>query len=189
MNDSEAPRSPGRRRLAKGAFAVPTVLASISTKNALGATYGCTISGVMSGNTSPGKATGDTNCSSGFMSLADWQQEYVANGPKAAESAPEWFGVKFESSNGSSVGATIHQILWAADGVSYGSAGKDMVVLTMVVYLNASRYPDYHVSAADVEELFSVVAGQRASFERNGKSWNKPQVETYLMLLAGGVNA
>lgn len=92
MNEPEHIHHPARRRLAKGALAGTAVLASITSKNALGASYACTVSGQQSGNLS--RAGESVDCLDGSKSLPTLKEEYSKSAKKST-STPQIFGVKY----------------------------------------------------------------------------------------------
>lgn len=193
MNEPETIQYPARRRLAKGALAGTAVLASITSKNALGASYACTVSGQQSGNLS--RAGETVNCQQdGFKSLPTLRNEY-AGGRNKKLPAPDAFGVKYLDPAYSAPGnkkpvpmpdpATFNQVFSGANGLQF-SKGGDLVLAqaALVVYVNAAR-SDYHVTQTRCKELYDGALGAGMSLKGSTTGWDAIRCADYLKMLAG----
>lgn len=180
MQQPLPPQNPARRRLAKGAVAVPAVLASISTRNALAnPIYGCTVSGKMSGNASPAaRNKTDKSCKAGFNTPDQWAAIYSQD--KNNTDVPSWLNVQA----GSGKSPTRYKVFTGSSSLTFGS-DKSLTINTLAVYCNALEFgAGYHVSALECEQLFMVASGKVFEFEKNKNIWHQDDCVAYLNMLA-----
>ncbi|HVR54985.1 MAG TPA: hypothetical protein VMS38_35020 [Pseudorhodoferax sp.] len=180
MLQPQAPQNPARRRLAKGAVAVPAVLASISTKNALAnPIYGCTVSGKMSGNASPAaRNKTDKSCKAGFNTPDQWATFYSQD--KNKTDVPGWLNVQA----GSGKTPTRYKVFTGSSSLTFNS-NKALTINAFAVYCNAEEYGiSYHVSQTECEQLFLVASGKVFEFQKNGRKWGAVECGEYLTMLA-----
>ncbi len=199
MNKSEQVNNPSRRRLAKGAIAGPAVLATITSKNALGATYACTVSGHDSANVSRGIPE---NCVDGFNDRDDWVRHFQFDTATNAKVAvPTEFGVTYEVNQINPQGrvtktttntATYRQAfidLSTDKGVNTSKQSvktnfkwdKNLTLAGLTVYLNAG--PSYHIrDKSRVLEIFRVAT---SGGTLSGTKWDKTDCVKFLRMLAG----
>lgn len=189
MNEPEHIHQPARRRLAKGALAGTAVLASITSKNALGASYACTVSGQQSGNIS--RSAEIVDCLDGTKTLPELRAEY-GKGNKKKTDSPQNFGVKYVDPSSKKkpaplpAPATILQVLSGVQGLQF-ERGGDLVLTqaALVVYLNAAR-PGYHITQARCLELFDGAVGSGMPLkDKPGVVWDATRCANFLKLLAG----
>lgn len=150
MKDSQLLKSPARRRLAKGAMAVPAVLATIASKNALASPiYACTVSGALSGNMSPNRVTG--SCVTKSRSV--WTAHYAESGNNQIKNVPDWLGVTI---NGSTDQLTRHQVFTTINGQTVAFAyNQDLTRSALAVFCNIEdQGAQYHIDENDCRELF-----------------------------------
>lgn len=193
MNETEHIQHPARRRLAKGALAGTAVLASITSKNALGASYACTVSGQQSGNLS--RAGEVVNCQDETTSLRELKDQYDKGNKKKTE-APQQLGVKYVDPSAKKkkpsdpaplpIWATIYQVLSGVQGLQFERGGDlSLAQATMVVYLNAAR-SDYHVSQQRCMELYEGALGSGMPLkDKPGVVWDADRCAKFLKLLSG----
>lgn len=175
MHQPQTPQNPSRRRLAKGAAAVPAVLASISAKNALASPiYGCTVSGQMSGNASPGR---DLNPDCEGAKVRDWTNRYSARGVQSTGSVPEWLGITRKG------GDVSRADVFAKASTLKFAYNQDVTVKALAVYCNAEA-GNYHVSVEESRELFRVAVGG-GYYTKNNHEWGQAAVVQYLTMLVG----
>lgn len=189
MNEPEHIHQPARRRLAKGALAGTAVLASITSKNALGASYACTVSGQQSGNLS--RSAEIVDCLEGAKTLPDLRADYGRGNKKNIQS-PQEFGVKYVDPSSKKTPppipapATIFQVLSGVQGLQF-ERGGDLVLAqaALVVYLNAA-VPNYHVTQARCLELFDGAVGSGMPLkDKPGVVWDAMRCVNFLKMLAG----
>lgn len=157
----ESPELPDstRRRISQAGLVAPVVLATLTSKSALGAApYNCTISGKLSGNLSAhGKPV---SCaigkSHGFWKntdkhLADWS---FAGLKPSDPFVKVGFANQYKNSNGSS--KTMLEVLGLGGGAGgglYEALGREAVC----AYLNAFRFaPDFPLIGAQVVRMFNA---------------------------------
>lgn len=197
MNKPEQINNPSRRRLAKGVIAGPAVLATITSKHALGATYACTVSGHDSANVSRGHPA---DCVDGYKDVQAWSDHFqYTSASRASELTPADFGVTFETtkttgknSTTTSAGATFRQAfrdLSTDRSLNSGSQtvksvfkyDKALTLAGLAVYLNVG--PTYHIrDTSRVLEIFRV-ATQGGIL--SGTKWDKLDCEKFLLMLGG----
>lgn len=180
MNLPQTPQNPSRRRLAKGAVAVPAVLASISAKNALASPiYGCTVSGQMSGNTSP--AGRDLNPDCGGKTAEQWRNEYKQDGKKNLTGVPSWLGVVRNSGSGD---VKRSEVFGKSSKVTF-HYDQQLTLNAFAVYCNAETLGNsYHVTTEECRDLFLVAVGMGGGvYAKNGKQWLPGQCADFLALL------
>lgn len=155
---SELPNST-RRRISQAGLVAPVVLATLTSKSALGAApYNCTISGKLSGNLST--HGGPVSCaigkSHGFWKntnkhLADWSFAGLQPNDPFTKVG---FANQYKHSNGSS--KTMLQVLELGGGAGvppYEALGREAVC----AYLNAFRFaPDFPLTGAQVVSMFNA---------------------------------
>lgn len=179
MKQPHTPQNPSRRRLAKGAAAVPAVLASISAKNALASPiYGCTVSGQMSGNASPGR---DLNPDCEGMKVRDWtnrySDRYSFRGAQSSNGVPAWLGITRQG------GEVTRQDVFAKPSALKFAYNQDVTIKAFAVYCNAEA-GNYHVSLDESRDLFQV-AVSGGFYTKNNHKWDQETVIRYLTMLVG----
>lgn len=200
MNKFEQVNNPSRRRLAKGAIAGPAVLATITSKHALGATYACTVSGHDSGNMSRGTPA---DCVGEFNDCDDWVRHFqFESASNAKVVVPADFGVTYvvtkfnphgKVTKSTPTNATYRQAFaeLSADKALNSSSqsvkteykwGRSLTLAGLTVYLNAER-PNYHIrDKSRVLEIFRVAT---LGGTLSGTKWNKDDCINFLKMLAG----
>ncbi len=162
-------------------MAVPAVLASISTKNALAnPIYGCTVSGKMSGNASPGLGREETS-SCGGRSPDGWKSHYSTD-PSGSLEAPSGFGVSHKTAGS----VATRKLVFAKSNKIKFSYSQQVTLDALAVYCNAEP-GNYHVSTDEVHDLFEVASGQVTEYTKNQHTWYKDDCADYLAMLARGV--
>lgn len=189
MNEPEHIHHPARRRLAKGALAGTAVLASITSKNALGASYACTVSGQQSGNLS--RAGESVDCLDGSKSLPTLKEEY-SRGTKKNTGTPQVFGVKYVDPTSKKRPAplpawsTVFQVLSGTKGLQFERGGDlALAQAALVVYLNAAR-SDFHITQARCIELYEgALGGGMPLKDKPGVVWDAARCTKLLKMLSG----
>nr|WP_145552576.1 hypothetical protein [Variovorax boronicumulans] len=162
-----------RRRLAKGAAVAPVVLSSLLSKNALGNTYLCTVSGQVSGNMSP---NGNDQPSCAGTPLATYVQKYESSSIKFKQ----YFGNDQRWNN-----VLLKDILSGYDGPLAISGSKLLAQRAAVAYLNALADPSYYVNTTDVRGMFIAVFDRRDYIRSSGMTMPYGKADNLLQLLAG----
>ena len=205
MNADQAPSNPSRRRLARGGLAAPVVLASVVSRNAFAATpYNCTVSGKLSGNTSPFGPNSDPNAS---CSLRAGRSELVStlkNNQTTFASAG--FATPFFANGNNNQGSTLasqpfqkpdksrdasmFQVLSLNSYAQGSAAPKDpeFAKMAVVLYQNATQGPSdlYPLTRAQVVAMFNAAMGNqeyRGSTSMGAYTWTPDDVRKYFQQL------
>lgn len=158
----QSPRLPvdaTRRRLSQASLVAPVVLATLATKNALGATpYNCTVSGKLSGNTSTHHDPVD--CKTLGVSPGCWKSPHV-KGSATTYSDTKW-PLPYKPS-------TLFKIAFSTYPAGYqnksmidvleNGGGGDIALARAAVasLLNAYKFaPDYPLTPIQVQTLFNT---------------------------------
>lgn len=150
---------PTRRRLAQAGLAAPVVLATLASKNALAATpYNCTVSGMLSGNTSSHGAP--VPCTSLGVSPGCWKSPHVC-GTVSSYNDTRWpspykpttpFTTAFSSYPTGYNTKTMLDALRAGGGGNIAFARAAIASL-----LNSLKFaPNYPLSPQQVKALFNA---------------------------------
>ena len=180
MSADQAPSNPARRRLTRGGLAAPVVLASLASRNAFAAVpYSCTVSGKLSGNTSPFGPNQDPNAScslrSGRSSVlselkdnettfasAGFSVAYFANGNN--QKATKLSGMPFQNEKKSQP-ATLYQVLNLTDYTGGGKAPQEPEFAKMAVVLYQNALADtsdvYPLSKPQVVAMFNAAVANK----------------------------
>ena len=187
-----------RRRLSQASIVAPVVLATLTSKSALGAVpYNCTVSGKLSGNTSthrdpvncntlgvsPGcwKSPNVTGVGGGPQSTCRWPNPYLPSTPfKTAFTAyPAGFNTK-----------TLLEGLQTG-----GNAGGNVALARAAIasLLNSLKFaPDFPLTPAQVQALFNATCNGGSISLSNvfpgiagSVSWTGSDVKTYFESLYG----
>lgn len=199
MTQPEKINNPSRRRLAKGMIAGPAVLATITSKHALGTTYACTVSGHDSANISRGIPE---DCVDGFNDCDAWVRHFQYDTATNAKVAiPPEFGVTYEVKQMNSKGKVTKSTVTTA---TYRQAFLDLstdramntatqsvkstykwdrslTLAGLTVYLNAGT--SYHIrDKSRALEIFKVATSGGLL---SGTKWDKTDCAKFLRMLAG----
>lgn len=200
----------GRRRLAKGGLAVPVVLATLASKNALSAVpYQCMISGKISGNNSPnGPATAescklgksgrtwlnelsDTPGTSGARKLADLYPPGTFS--DVYDFKPSSLRIIAANSDPATPRATINQILrYGAGSPTPPNLGYGKKAL--VLYLNAemlngamgTAHDFYPLTTTEAKDIFNAIVantGYSGTTSLGPFTWTNTELRSYIDLL------
>lgn len=206
MHDEQAHSThvpnPQRRRFTKGGLAAPVVLATLASKPVLGASYHCTVSGKISGNTSAPHGQDGSCTISGVKSAQQWINTDKAQWPAGAKdgsgnyllfkNAPAGGGEKFKDRyvrSGTTTSANLRQVLReVVDGPNKPLGREAVAALLNALNLGA---PDvFPISASEVVRLFNGVidggnvVASPATYP--GKQWGAAQVLSYFTCINGG---
>jgi hypothetical protein len=198
MNKPPQLENPARRRLARGAAAVPAVLASMTTTNALAGKYHCSVSGKASGNTSNHAVEGD--CRNGGRSVTQWKSQMAGDRTLVVDC----LGVEYRGKTTSSVSrgvrttnhrranhncnesgyasATCDQVFNGSDNQSYPIDDPQLLMAGLCAYLNARDFSDYHITRDDAAGLYQGALGL-IDFTKNGKTWSPEECREHLLAL------
>lgn len=185
-----------RRRLTQGGLAVPVVLATLAGKNALAAApYNCTVSGMLSGNTSShGKPV---SCNSLGVSPGCWKSPHV-KGTAPLYNDTRWpgpykpttpFTTAFSSYPSGFNTKTMLQ------GLNTGGGGNIALARAAIgSLLNSLKFaPDYPLSPAQVQALFNATCnGGTITLSTvfpgitGTTAWDMDDVKNYFEKLYGG---
>lgn len=200
----------GRRRLAKGGLAVPVVLATLASKNALSAVpYQCMISGKISGNNSPNGPATTESCKLG-KSGRTWLSELsdTAGTPGARKLAnlypagmfsdvydlkPSTSRIVAANTLSTTNRATVNQILRYGAGSPtppYLGYGKKALVL----YLNAemlngamgTAHDFYPLTTTEAKDIFNAIVantGYSGTTSLGPFTWTNTELRSYIDLL------
>lgn len=166
------PENASRRRLAKGAAAVPVVLSSLLSKNALGNTYLCTVSGQVSGNMSP---TGNDDAACEGKSLSYYKDQYRNKSTKFKD----LFGSDHRWGN-----VLVRQVLNGETGNLAISGSILLAQRATVVFLNAA-HGSYYVEQIEVGEIFRALFNSQDHIRPSGEVLSYEKANNLLRLLAG----
>ena len=169
---TQKPGEVSRRRLAQGAAAAPVVLSSLLSKNALGNTYLCTVSGQVSGNMSP-NGNDEPTCTG--KSLATYVDQYKTSSVKFKD----LFGMDTRWNN-----VLLKDILKGYSGPLAISGSKVLAQRAAVAYLNAAD-ASYYVNQTDVRGMFLAVLDSRDYIRTSGVTVPYEKADNLLQLLAG----
>lgn len=170
--NTQKPGEVSRRRLAKGAAVAPVVLSSLLSKNALGNTYLCTVSGQVSGNMSP---NGNDQPTCAGKSLASYVEQYKSSSVKFKD----LFGNDTRWNN-----VLLKDILKGYNGPLAISGSKVLAQRAAVAYLNAAD-ASYYVNQTDVRGMFLAVFDSRDYIRPSGETVPYDKADNLLQLLAG----
>lgn len=183
-----------RRRLTKGALALPVVLATLASKPVLGAApYNCTISGALSGNTSTHGQ--EVPCSSLGLSPGYWKNhrsDWRTVNPDAAFKTVFADAYWWISQNTNAVelcpaqyqnckpDPTLMQVLTSTAGMRPNLNYPALARAAVASLLNAYKFaPDYPLTPNRVVAMFNAVY-LGGSYEINPTtSWGPSQVMIY----------
>lgn len=183
-----------RRRLAKGALALPVVLATLASKPVLGAApYNCTISGALSGNTSTHGQ--EVPCSSLGLSPGYWknhEHDWGIIDPNAAFKTVFANAYWWISQNANAVelcpaqyqncapDPTLMQVLKSTAGMRPNLNYPALARAAVASLLNAYKFaPDYPLTPSQVVAMFNAVY-LGGSYQINPTtSWGAGQVMIY----------
>ncbi len=157
----QPPVDAGRRRLTQGGLAAPVVLATLASKNALASVpYNCTVSGMLSGNTS-GHGT-PVSCNSLGVSPGCWKSPHVKG------TAPSYSDTRWPSPYNPATPFTT-AISTGPAGSGFGSksmlealsmgGGGDIAFARAAIgsLLNSLKFaPDYPLTSTQVKQLFNA---------------------------------
>jgi hypothetical protein len=192
-----------RRRFTKGGLAAPVVLATLASKPVLGASYHCTVSGKISGNTSA--PHGDGSCTiNNVKSAAAWIATPIGQWPADAKNNAGTSPRLFKNSPKSTTpkfldkykkpDASAATLLDVLNGNLIGGApnpalGKEAVT-ALLNALALGAPGNFPISASEVVRLFNgVIDGgtvEAAPTTYPGKKWGSAQVLSYFTCINGG---
>lgn len=187
---------PTRRRLTQAGLAAPVVLATLASKNALAATpYNCTVSGMLSGNTSSHGTP--VPCNTLGVSPGCWKSPHVC-GTASTYSNTRWPGpykpsTPFKTAFSSyPAGFDTKTML---QGLSTGGGGNIAFARAAIAsLLNSLRFaPDYPLSPDQVQKLFNATCNGGTITLSNvfpgitgTTAWGMSDVKKYFESLYGG---
>jgi hypothetical protein len=188
-----------RRRLTKGALVAPVILSTFAGKNALAsAPYNCTISGMLSGNTSGHGAT--VNCATLGVSPGCWKSPHVV-GPPSRWPVPYTPSTLFTQafstwpSGFTQLGYDPNTLTMLKALQTAGNAGNNVAFTRAAVasLLNALHFaPDYPLTAAQVQLLYNATANGGSVLLNSifnvssSTTWFMSDVMNYFQSLYGG---
>ena len=176
-----------RRQLVKGGLATTVVLATLTSKQVLGAaTYNCTISGKMSGNTSghgQNQACG-IGLSPGYWKFPNSPQYHTW--PAGSWTPSTLFygatcgGASFVNAFPAYPGKTLLQVL----GTTGGNSSRPYAALARAVVatvLNSVKFaPNYAISGSEAIQMYNSVYSTGTYQPKPGVSWGAGCCTAYL---------
>ncbi len=193
-----------RRRFTKGGLAAPVVLATLASKPVLGASYHCTVSGKISGNTSA--PHGDGSCTvSGAKTADTWRNTPISQWPAEAKNDAGTSSRSFKNTpkNGSLKFSNVYKKPDNADarlmdvltsnlkaGAPNPELGKEAVAAMLnALSLDGLGGPTHFpISATEVARLFNAVVNGgtvEPTATYPGKRWGATEVLTYFKCING----
>lgn len=197
-----------RRKITKGGLAVPVVLATLTSKQVLGAAHNCTVSGQVSGNVST-HAQGDCKTLgvsvSGWSVLSEWYPcsyffstcpgasaatAYLFMNTPAKSDWPKFVDAYLKNGtskptvvevmNGTTTRPAVTITPKARASVELGQEA----IAALLSSLRATKgYPTYPVSAVDVVEMFNAIASAGVYNTEFGERWYHDDVLNYFKML------
>jgi hypothetical protein len=202
-----------RRRLTKAGLAAPAVMGLLASRQVLGAApYQCTLSGFISGNTSPNGPATTASCRTGntrsdWLSATSWTPydkgtTGVSNSNSCSFNGGHPAGSYFNTVTGTAAffynpnaacavttnntapntAATMLQVL-NTDPLSQTSEQFVLGRVTVVSLLNSYNVPDYPVNAATIIDMFSHTFFGGTYLALGTVPWSRSNVIAYLTSL------
>lgn len=181
-----------RRRFTKAGLVTPVVLATLASKPVLGASYNCTVSGKLSGNTSSPHETG--NCVvSGVINSDSWKDKPIAEWPGVAKDSngrSKKFNVFFSNvyfKPNNNEARLVDVLTGNLASPPHFDLGKEAVaaLLNSIVVGAPANFP---LPQAEITRLFNgVINGGTvlATTNSQGKLWGVAEVLTYFKCING----
>ncbi len=185
INESEIKQPDAlRRQLVKGGLATPVVLATLASKQVLGAApYNCTISGKMSGNASghgQAQACG-IGRSPGYWKYPNAPQFHTWPASSWAPGNP-FYG---SASGGAALldafhGKTLLQVLCTSGG-NNGSPYAALARAVIATVLNSVKFaPNYAISGSEAIQMYNSIYSTSTYQPKPGVSWGAGCCTAYL---------